>query len=55
MVSEEHKVQGTGSLVSECVAGNGIRGGSGLLDDPLDDIVSDTATVVLGIFAVTIK
>ena len=55
VVSEVDKVQGGGCLVSEGCALDGVRGGTGLLDDPLDDIVGDTSTVVLRVFAITIK
>ena len=55
VVSEVDKVQGGGCLVSEGCALDGIRWGAGLLHDPLDDIVGDTSTVVLRVFAITIK
>jgi hypothetical protein len=55
VVSEVDKVQVGGCLVSEGCALDGVRGGTGLLDDPLDDIVGDTSTVVLSVFAITIK
>lgn len=50
--SEVDKVQGGGCLVGEGGALDGIRGGAGLLHDPLDDIVGDTSTVVLSVFAI---